>query len=231
MNQAMDWKQAEEALGQVEVVGKDNNELVSITVHAEGLRCIGIGTDAAVFQYDKIPEYAFKVYSKDSLAKKEIEQSVYQRLKGSPYFPEYHGTGKNYLVLSYEQGITLFDCLLQGISVPKQVMLDVEEARKYVRTQGLNPRDIHLKNVLLQEGRGKVLDVSEYVKEGNDNRWEQLVWVYNNLYPLFEGVKVPYWILDAIKHWYNRIDKATFILEEFAQKAIKLFWEGGKHSK
>jgi hypothetical protein len=67
------------------------------------------------------------------------------------------------LVLSFEQGVTLYDCLLQGVRVPEQAIQDVEESREFVRSQGLNPRDIHLKNVLLQEGRGKVLDVSEYI--------------------------------------------------------------------
>jgi predicted Ser/Thr protein kinase len=219
-----DWKQAEDVLQYVQVISSEKNEPVSIAVYAEDLHCIGIGTDAAVFQWERTPAYAYKVYSEESLAKKDVEASVYERLKGSPFFPHQYGTGKNFLVLSYEAGITLYDCLLQGISVPEQVILDVEEARNEVRNQGLNPRDIHLKNVLLQEGRGKVLDVSEYVKEGNDNRWEQLVWTYYNLYPLIDGVKIPSWILDTIRHWYNRIDKATFVLEEFSQQVMKLFY-------
>lgn len=153
---------------------------------------------------------------------------MYECLKGSPYFPQYYGSGRNYIAISYEQGETLYDCLVQGIPIPEQVITDVEQARDYVRSLGLNPRDIHLKNVLLQEGRGKVLDVSEYVQEGNDNRWEHLVLVYHNLYPLISGVKVPTWILETIKQWYNRIDKATFIIEEFAQDVMKLFFANRK---
>lgn len=46
----MDRKHPDEALREVEVIGNENNEPVSIRMgYVEGLRCIGIGTDAAVF--------------------------------------------------------------------------------------------------------------------------------------------------------------------------------------
>ncbi|NHN31472.1 serine/threonine protein kinase [Paenibacillus agricola] len=218
------WKLAEEALREVEVVGHDNNRPVSVIRFADELRCIGIGTDAAVFYYPSTPNYAFKVYSAKALEKKEVEAGIYERLKGSQYFPQCYGAGPNYLVLSFEQGVTLYDCILQGVPVPEQAIQDVEEAREFVRSQGLNPRDIHLKNVLLQEGRGKVLDVSEYVKEGNDNRWEHLVWTYKHFYPLICGVQVPLWILETITNWYNRMDSASFGIEDFSKRVSRLFF-------
>jgi hypothetical protein len=209
----------------VEIVGNENNLPVSLSGFAEGLHCVGIGTDAAVFYYDSTPGYAFKVYSSKALNKKEIEGNVYEWLKDSPFFPQYYGAGANYLVLSFEKGVTLYDCLLQGIEIPEQVIVDVEEARSFVRHQGLNPRDIHLKNVLYQQGRGKVLDVSEYVKDGNDQRWEHLVWAFNHVYPLIKGVAVPSWILETVKHWYQRIDTASFNLEAFSQRMGELFFK------
>lgn len=218
-----DWKLAEPALKRVEVTGSPKNGLVSIKGCPEGLRCIGIGTDGAVFQYDQTPQYAFKVYALEAVDKKEVEESVYLRLKGSSYFPQYYGKGDNYIVLSLESGITLYDCLTQGIPIPRQAIVDVEDAREYVRLQGLNPRDIHLKNVLLQEGRGIVIDVSEYVKDGNDQRWEHLLWAYNQIYPLVEGKSVPFWMLETIKSWYQQVDKANFILEEFSHQLVQLF--------
>lgn len=219
-----EWKLADEALKNIEVIGYENNQPVNIIGFAEGLKCIGIGTDAAVFRYHKTPNYVFKVYSSEALEKKEVEEYVYEHLKGSCYFPKLYGKGTNYIVLSFEQGVTFYDCLLQGIPITEQAILDVEKAREYVRSQGLNPRDIHLKNILFQNGRGKVLDVSEYVKEGNDNRWEYLVWAYKNFYPLISGVQVPLWILETIKHWYFRIDSASFMLEEFSQRVSQLFF-------
>lgn len=219
-----DWKRAEEALKLVEVTGYENNRPVSVIHVPENLRCIGIGTDAAVFYDPTAPEYAYKVYSAQALEKKDVEAGIYDRLAGSRYFARCYGVGPNYLVLSLEQGMTLYDCLLQGVPVPEQAIQDVEEARQFVRSRGLNPRDIHLKNVLLQEGRGKVLDVSEYIQEGNDNRWEHLAWAYQHVYPLIKGTKVPLWMLEAVTNWYNRIDTASFGIEDFAKRVSGLFF-------
>lgn len=217
------WTRAEEALSLIQVTGSEKNEPVLINGMTDGVRCIGVGTDAAVFTSDRAPGCAFKLYSDIALEKKEIEGGVYERLAGIPFFPRYYGAGRNYLVLSLEPGITLYDCLLQGIPIPEQAILDVEEARKLVRARGLNPRDIHLKNVILQNGRGKVLDVSEYVLEGNDNRWEHLVWAYRLFYHMIEGRKIPAWALEAVKNGYIKLDEADEHLDAYAQRIIRLF--------
>ncbi|MCH6268572.1 serine/threonine protein kinase, partial [Neobacillus citreus] len=163
-----------------------------------------------------------------ALKKKEVEKYVYEHLKGSRYFPQLYGSGINYIVLSFEEGVTFYDCLLQGIPITEQAIQDVEEAREYVRSQGLNPRDIHLKNILLQNGRGKVLDVSEYVKKGNDRRWEHLVWAYKNFYSFISGIQVPLWILKTIKHWYFRINSASFVLKEFSERVSRFLFKQRK---
>lgn len=218
-----DWAKADGPLRCITVAGSELNEPVVIAGFSEGLRCIGIGTDAAVFTYDLAPGYAFKVYSDLALQKKETEKEVYERIEGIPFFPRYYGEGKNYLVISYEPGVTLLDCLLQGIPVPEQVIRDVDEARELVRSRGMNPRDIHLKNVLLQNGRGKVIDVSEYVVEGDDKRWDHLVWAYHVFYPSFVGKKMPAWVLDAVKNGYVRLDQANVSIDDFAQRTSQLF--------
>jgi hypothetical protein len=223
LRMTLDWQEAEALLQRTKIKGNAQNKPVFIESFDEGLRCIGIGTDAAVFHYDKTPQFAFKMYSDLALVKMKLEERVYLQLKDAPFFPKYYGAGANFIVLSYEQGVTLYDCLIQGISVPKQVITDVEEARQYVRSLGLNPRDIHLKNVLMHEGRARVIDVSEYVKEGSDERWEHLVWAYNHFYPMIEGKQIPSWVLETVKQWYYRLDKAGFYIEEFANQAMELF--------
>ncbi|WP_162927771.1 hypothetical protein [Bacillus sp. Y1] len=55
----------------------------------------------------------------------------------------------------------------------------------------MNPRDIHLKNILLQNGRAKVINVSEYMNKGNDHRWEDLKKAHDEFYPLIAGKAVP----------------------------------------
>lgn len=218
-----DWKQAEPALSHIMVLKQGDNEPVTITGGSSDLQCVGIGTDAAVFVYTPLPSYAFKLYTQEALSKKQAEIDVYQALDGSPYFPVYYGDGERYIVISNESGMTLYDCLLNGVSVPRQVIDDVESARQFVRERGLNPRDIHLKNILLQNGRGKVLDVSEYVQDGNDKRWEHLAWAYDNFYPLIEGKKVPMSVLEAVKKRYYRQDPTNGSLVDFANRMTRLF--------
>lgn len=200
-----EWKLAEPGLSHIEVKGSSRNRLVRVRGCSSPLHCVGLGTDAAVFVHEALPAYAFKLYSPQAMHKKEVEASVYAKLQGSPYFPVCHGIGDRYLVLSMERGPTLYDCLVEGIEVPAQAMQDVEQARAFVRSQGLNPRDIHLKNILLQEGRGKLLDVSEYIKPGNDRRWEHLMLAYRYGYPWLRGKRVPGRLLELLKLGYGLI--------------------------
>ena len=39
--------------------------------------------------------------------------------------------------------ITLYDAIHKGIKIPKQVILDINEALEYAREQGLTPCDVH----------------------------------------------------------------------------------------
>ena len=56
------WKQAETALACMEVFKNGENDPVTIEGESDDLRRIGIGTDAAVFVYEPLPAYAFKLY-------------------------------------------------------------------------------------------------------------------------------------------------------------------------
>jgi hypothetical protein len=219
---AVEWKAAEEAIARIQVTGDDSNRQVEIIGEAEGLSLIGIGTDAAVFYWEAAPSFAYKVYSDHALHKKSIERDVYKQLEGIPYYPILYGEGDNYLAISYEPGPTLQDCLVEGIPVPPQAIQDVEEARRLVRERGLNPRDIHLKNVILQNGRAKVLDVSEYIKSGNDKRWEHLVWAYEKFYAAIEGRRIPEWLLEAVKKSYNKLDQSSLSLEDVAARVNRV---------
>ncbi|MRH41095.1 serine/threonine protein kinase [Aquibacillus halophilus] len=209
------WEMAMQSLSEISISSSSNNEPVTIYGGSENLRCVGVGTDAAVFQFLHTPEYAFKRYADNKFSKIEIEESVYEKIGDSRYFSKCFASYDNYLVLSYEDGITLYDCLLQGIHIPEQVIKDVEDARDYVREKGLNPRDIHLKNILLQNGRAKIIDVSEYVQQGNDFRWEHLKKAYEDYYHLIDSKSVPYWLLETIRKWYNHWNKYASTFDEF----------------
>ncbi|MCA1062649.1 serine/threonine protein kinase (plasmid) [Cytobacillus spongiae] len=215
------WESALPSLSKVIVYSTPDNEPVRMHGVDDSLRCIGVGTDAAVFQSIYVPEYAFKVYAEEKASKIKIEEAVYSAIGDSPFFPTCYGAEDRVLVLSFEEGPTLFDCLLQGIHIPKQAIQDVEEARQHVRDMGMNPRDIHLKNILLQNGRSKIIDVSEYVLPGNDFRWEHLKKAYEEHYHLLEGRAVPFWLLETIRKWYHSWSRHFTTFDDFMKIALK----------
>ena len=220
-----DWDIAMDSLSKITVFSNPNNEPVTISGGADDLKCIGVGTDAAVFQSLNAPDFAFKKYAKDKIAKVKVEANVYEILGDSPFFSTCFASYDEYLVLSYEEGKTLFDCVLQGIHIPEQVINNVEDAREYVRTRGLNPRDIHLKNILLQNGRAKILDVSEYILPGNDFRWEHLKSGYEQYYHLIDGDPVPFWLVETIRKWYNQRNKYSSSYEEFIKSIVNFLFK------
>ncbi|MFC0476547.1 serine/threonine protein kinase [Robertmurraya beringensis] len=209
----------DQLLSQIKITSNRENKPVTIHGSAKDLRCIGVGTDAAVFQYIHNPTYAFKLFADDKKGKIQIEASVYEVSAGASYFPKCYAANDRYLVLSFESGITLYDCLIQGIRIPSQVIQDVEKAREYARKNNLNPRDIHLKNILLQNGRAKVIDVSEYMNKGNDHRWEDLKKAHDEYYPLIEGKAVPSLLLETIQSCYNNRQSSS--MEEFMKEIFK----------
>ena len=220
-----EWEKDISSLSKIKVYSNPNNQPVTIIGDAENLKCIGVGTDAAVFQSLSAPAYAFKLYAKDKVEKVKMEAKVYEQLGDSPFFPTYYASSDEYLVLSYEEGKTLFDCVLQGIPIPQHVVNEVEDAREYVRSKGLNPRDIHLKNILLQHGKAKIIDVSEYTQSGNDFRWEHLKRGYDQYYHLIEGNAVPFWLVATIQKWYNQRGENSFSYEEFTKSISKLLFK------
>jgi len=219
----MDWKIAEKELNMIKVSSNGDNELVTVKRNTDAFECVGVGTDAAVFRFTHIPCYAFKVFSDDKIDKIYSEADVYLKLSQSDYYPVYYGMGSNFLVISYEEGITLYDCLLKGIRIPKQAIDDVDNARKYAIEKGLNPRDIHLKNILLHKGRAKIVDVSEYMKPGNDKRWEYLKEGYQEHYHLIDGKALPHWLIETVRKWFNQAHSDSFNVHNFVKELVLLF--------
>ncbi|MCD5325063.1 MULTISPECIES: serine/threonine protein kinase [Pontibacillus] len=209
-------------IDEIHVSSNPYNEPVTIKEIPPYFECIGVGTDAAVFRHVNQPHMAYKVYAQDKLEKKDNEEFVYRSLGPSPYFSTFYGSGPHYIVLSFEEGLSLYDCLLQGVLIPPEVVEDVEQARRFVQMKGLNPRDIHLKNILLQHGHAKVIDVSEYVHEGNDLRWELLKQGYEEYYPLIKGKAIPLWVLETSRKWYNQTKGNAFQFDEFMRKIKRL---------
>lgn len=213
----------EQLLAAVRIRARANNEPIAIEHIPAPLRLLGSGTDAVVVQHPALPERAFKIYAPETVSCLADEYEAYRHLAGSPYFATCLGRGAFYLVLSYEPGPTLYECLVQGIPVPERAMADVEVARDYARQVGLHPKDIHLKNVLLQGDRARILDVSKYVAPGDADRvWDHLAEGYRRFYPLIRGKRIPVWVIEMVKRRYKAQPKEQFSLDLFGAKMLRI---------
>lgn len=198
-----------------------NNQLVQIEFIPDEYTTIGIGTDAVLLQHPLTPRYVYKVFSPQNIDKMINEYDAYQRLGISPFFSRCFHKGTRFLALNYEEGPTLYECLLKGIPIPEQVILDVENACHYARQRNLNPRDIHLKNIILQNGRAKLIDISEYVHPGDDLRWLHLTEGYRRFYHLIKGKAISERWINWVKNIYL-LHSEPFSVEQFGGRIINL---------
>lgn len=197
---------------------------IHVRAFPDNWRCVGVGTSAAVFQPKKYSDVSVKVYADTHAWIARSEAEIYKQLGDSPFFPHFYGGGENFLLISYRPGSNLYDCLIQGISIPEQVIFDVDEAIAYAREQGLNPSDIHIKNIILHEGRGFLVDVSDYRKEKECKRWETLKQAYYDYYleTYRPGLTVPAWVLETIRKWYKTNETGDH--SAFAERIIRMFF-------
>lgn len=167
---------------------------------------IGAGNYAGVFSHPDYPQQVVKIYApKRKGITEEIE--VYRRLGKHPAFSEcYHG-GDNFLILKRLYGVTLYDCICQGKKIPEQIIHDIDEALEYAKKCGLKPHDVHGKNVMVStNGRGLVVDISDFLHKDTCTMWEDLKKSYYRFYlPIFSplGLRVPYFIMDGVRKIYR----------------------------
>ncbi|RNB90827.1 serine/threonine protein kinase [Brevibacillus nitrificans] len=170
---------------------------------------VGTGNYAAVFGHPDYPGVVIKLYAPGRPGW-EQEVDVYRRLGETRSFPVCYHAEPGYLVLKRINGISLFDCVRFGIPILPQVIEDVEEALIEARKKGLFPHDVHGKNVLMDQGRGYLIDVSDYYKNIPDSKWKDLRKAYYRIYLPFmkdRGWKIPLWVLDAIRKGYRLYKK------------------------
>lgn len=212
----------EETLEAIRVRARASNESVVVEAMPPVLEVIGYGTDAVVVRHPALLDHVFKVYTPQSIGCLEDEYEAYRLLAGFPLFASCVGRGPSYLVLSYEAGPTLYDCLVQGLPIDEQVMADVEAARRYARSVGLHPKDVHLKNIVVQGTGAKIFDVSKYLAPGDDDPvWEDLAEGYRRFYPLIRGRRIPRWFIEMVKRRYRAEAKDQFSLEAFGSRMLR----------
>ncbi|MEH7118246.1 serine/threonine protein kinase [Neobacillus vireti] len=179
-------------------------------------KTIGCGNYAGVFLHEDYPEVVVKVYgrSQEELVK-EIE--VYQKLGNHESFSRLYTYGENYLVLKKLEGITLFNALIKGIQIPRLVIEDIDDGLAYARSVGLNPFDVHGKNVVMFEGRGYIVDVSDFYKQGICRKWEDLKKAYYKIYRPFlykYHPPIPFSFVDGVRKGYRMYRRLKRKLEK-----------------
>lgn len=166
-------------------------------------KLLGAGNYAAVVTHPDFANFAVKVYAPGRPGL-EDEAEVYRRLGSHPAFSECLHAGGSYLILRRLTGVTLYNCILRGIPIPRRVIHDVDEALDYARRKGLNPHDVHGKNVMLKDGRGIVVDVSDFLKEEPCSMWDDLKAAYDRFYfPVIRRLPVPEFLLTAVRKGYR----------------------------
>jgi hypothetical protein len=167
---------------------------------------LGCGNYAAVLVHPDYDQMIVKVYAPGRPGI-EPETEVYRRLGQHPAFSECYDAGENFLVLKRLHGVTLYDCLHRGKRIPATVIRDIDRALDYARQQGLHPHDVHGRNVMMADGRGLVVDVSDFLQQEDCSAWRDLRWAYYWIYrPLIGpfGYRVPYVTLDWLRSTYRR---------------------------
>lgn len=167
---------------------------------------LGAGNYAAVLCHPAHSDQVAKVYAPGRPGLAE-EAEVYRRLGAHPAFSECLYAGEDFLVLRRLDGTTLYDCMRLGLPIPERVVEDVDGALIYARGRGLRPHDVHARNVMVREGRGLIVDVSDFLHEDTCPAWVDTKRAYYWLYRPFLrplGLRVPRTALEAARRLHRR---------------------------
>lgn len=168
-------------------------------------KLIGRGNFAAVFTHPSLDGKVVKVYAENREGINE-EVNVYKKLGDHKAYSKLYEYGDRYLVLKKLEGITLYNAFKDGFFVPRTVIEDVDKAIEYAKHRGLNPTDIHGKNVVMKDGQGFIVDVSDFLKPYSCPKWNHFKKMYFLFYiPLFKKFRfaLPYWLLERIRKSYQ----------------------------
>lgn len=169
------------------------------------LQLVGTGRSAFVFRV-KCSNKAIKVFFPQSVYIAKEEAEIYQTLKGIHYFPCIYETGANYVVMDYVEGDTLFDCMTNGRVITDAHIKEIDYALSLAANTGLNPSDIHLRNIFITpDNQVKLIDVARYRQKKDCRQWSNLKKAHRQFYrKRFFWKKVPSAFLNAVAFLYKK---------------------------
>lgn len=206
----------QELLPQLQVESINPHDPVVVRYLPQPWQLIGTGNYAAVVYHPNYSDLVVKVYAPGRPGFEE-ELEVYYRLGSHPAFSECFYAYKDVLILKRLRGVTLYDCMLKGLPIPKQVIQDIDKALEYASQRGLCPHDVHGRNVMMYEGRGLVVDISDFLHQEPCSKWKNLkkayYWLYLPLlYPL--GLHIPYLVLEIIRKSYRLVSSVKAFIRQ-----------------
>lgn len=171
----------------------------------ERLQLIGEGRSAFAFRI-RGTDLVLKVFYPPFERIAVEEAAIYKELQGNPFFPAMHESGKNYLVMDYVQGTTLFNCLVKGIPIASEHIKEVDNALQLAREKGLNPSDIHLRNIIVTpEGDVRLIDVARFRQTKKCSQWDDLKLAFYKFYRHKRfPKKVPQYAMNLVAFFYKK---------------------------
>ncbi|PIC83553.1 serine/threonine protein kinase [Sporosarcina sp. P1] len=169
------------------------------------LQLIGTGRSAFVFRIQSSNK-AIKVFFPNFVYIAKEEAEIYLVLKDIHYFPRIYEAGTNYLVMDYVEGDTLFDCLTNGRLITDAHIKEIDYALSLASDAGLNPSDIHLRNILITpDDQIRLIDVARYRQQKDCRQWSDLKKAHRQFYQKhFFWKKVPSSFLNGVAYLYKK---------------------------
>ncbi len=195
-----------ELLPKIDLTVRSPFDPINVNNRSNSWKTIGCGNYAGVFYHPSCPDWVVKVYGR-SPEELEKEIAVYKKLGNHKSFSRLLAYGEKYLVLRRLEGITLFNAVIKGVQIPNRVIEDIDAGLEYARSIGLNPFDVHGKNVVMFEGRGYIVDVSDFYKQGYCRKWNDLKKGYYKIYRPFlfkYHPRIPFFVVDGVRKGYRR---------------------------
>ena len=169
------------------------------------LTLIGKGRSAYVFRIHSTNK-ALKVFFPDQIQTARVEAEIYRTVQSIDYYPTLYAAGLNYLVIDHIEGNTLFECLTLGIPITEENIEEIDHALQLARKEGLNPSDIHLRNIFItSEKKVKIIDVARFKQVKSCNQWHDLKSAFHLFYSKsFFPKRIPGFILNSIAAIYKK---------------------------
>ena len=104
------------------------------------------------------------------------------------------------------RGLHLFECLTNGIVISDEVVQEIDRAIQLARHEGLNPSDIHLRNLFLtRDKQVKIIDVARFRQTKDCIKWRDLHYAFYHYYKKrYFPKKISAFILNIIAVLYKK---------------------------